>query len=238
MKIEISTGLKDFISPSWQKILADQISSSYFKTLENFIAKEKEEGIIYPSDTDIFNAFNQTAFNSIKVVLIGQDPYHGDGQAHGLSFSVKKGIKIPPSLKNIYKELSSDIDDFIIPEHGNLTKWAQQGILLLNAILTVRAHEAASHHKQGWETFTDAIIEKISSDRTGIVFLLWGKYAEQKEKLINPEKHLILKAAHPSPFSAHNGFFGCHHFSQVNNYLIENGETPIDGKLNEELRLF
>jgi uracil-DNA glycosylase len=214
---------------SWMNVLSVEFQQDYFKNLMEFITSEKNKGkLIFPSSADIYNAFNLTPLSKVKVVILGQDPYHGDGQAHGLSFSVKDDIKLPPSLKNMFKELEDDIDAFQLPTSGNLSKWAAQGVLLLNAILTVEAHKAASHQKQGWEQFTDNVIKLVSKECEHVVFLLWGKYAEQKERLIDEQKHLILKAAHPSPFSAYRGFFGCKHFSKVNEYLNSEGRTAID----------
>ncbi len=217
------------LEPTWLKILNNEFEKSYMKELKSFLLNEKQNGfIIFPKNENIFNAFNQTPFDQLKVVILGQDPYHGEGQAHGLSFSVQKGITVPPSLKNIYKELSNDIKDFQIPIHGDLTNWAKQGVLLINATLTVRANAAGSHQKQGWEKFTDHVISEISSKKTGIVFLLWGKYAQQKESLINTNKHYVLKSAHPSPFSAYNGFFGSNPFSETNKILEKEGLSPIN----------
>ena len=214
---------------SWMNVLSVEFQQDYFKNLMEFITSEKNKGkLIFPSSADIYNAFNLTPLSKVKVVILGQDPYHGDGQAHGLSFSVKDDIKLPPSLKNMFKELEDDIDAFQLPTSGNLSKWAAQGVLLLNAILTVEAHKAASHQKQGWEQFTDNVIKLVSKECEHVVFLLWGKYAEQKERLIDEQKHLILKASHPSPFSAYRGFFGCKHFSKVNEYLNSEGRTAID----------
>ncbi len=214
---------------SWMNVLSVEFQQDYFKNLMEFITSEKNKGkLIFPSSADIYNAFNLTPLSKVKVVILGQDPYHGDGQAHGLSFSVKDDMKLPPSLKNMFKELEDDIDAFQLPTSGNLSKWAAQGVLLLNAILTVEAHKAASHQKQGWEQFTDNVIKLVSKECEHVVFLLWGKYAEQKERLIDEQKHLILKAAHPSPFSAYRGFFGCKHFSKVNEYLNSEGRTAID----------
>jgi uracil-DNA glycosylase len=186
--------------------------------------------VIYPPGSLLFNAFNTTPFEKVKVVLLGQDPYHGKGQAHGLSFSVPEGIKPPPSLINIFKELQSDTG-VPIPRHGNLSKWAQQGVLLLNACLTVRENDPLSHSKIGWTQFTDSVISTISATKKNVVFLLWGKYAQEKQALIDETKHLVLKAAHPSPYSANNGFFGCRHFSKANDYLMKNGLDPIDWAL-------
>ncbi|MCX6201334.1 MAG: uracil-DNA glycosylase, partial [Bacteroidetes bacterium] len=202
--------------------------SSYFLQTAAHIKTELATGAkIFPAGNNIFNAFNQTTFENVKVVILGQDPYHGSGQAMGLSFSVPKGVKPPPSLVNIFKELKSDIG-LPIPTNGDLTPWAKQGVLLLNAVLTVREDEPASHAKIGWMHFTDAVIKKISDEKKGIVFLLWGKFAEQKQILIDETKHFVLKAAHPSPFSADKGFFGCKHFSKTNELLAKQGLQVID----------
>jgi uracil-DNA glycosylase len=219
------------IEDSWKFLLKDNFEKEKLESIKSFILNEKNQGkIVYPPGALIFNAFNLTPFPKLKVIILGQDPYHGKNQAHGLSFSVPKGIKIPPSLKNIYKELQDDID-FRIPNHGNLEHWAKQGVLLLNAILTVNASEPASHKKSGWEEFTDSVIQKISDHSENKVFLLWGKFAQEKSKLIDNSKHLILKAAHPSPFSAHHGFFGCKHFSKTNDYLVKHGQNPINWQI-------
>lgn len=215
---------------SWRNQLKKELSASYFKDLIGFLENEYEQEIIYPDFDLIFNAFNLTPFNDLKVVVIGQDPYHGVGQANGLSFSVNKGIKIPPSLKNIYKELNSDIG-LDIPSHGDLTSWAKQGVLLLNSTLTVKKGQPASHQKKGWEIFTDNCIKVISEEKSNVVFMLWGNFAKEKERLINTSKHLVLKSVHPSPFSARNGFFGCEHFSKANNFLEETGQLKIDWSL-------
>jgi len=213
---------------SWKKALEEEFSKSYFQQAVTFIKTEKSQGkTIYPPGPLIFNAFNTTPYDSVKVVLLGQDPYHGYGQAHGLSFSVPDGVAPPPSLINIFKELHNDIG-VPIPKTGNLTKWALQGVMLLNAVLTVRANEPASHAKIGWMEFTNAVISKISAEKKGVVFLLWGKFAQEKQLLIDETKHHVLKAAHPSPFSADKGFFGCRHFSKTNNYLVKEGKHPID----------
>jgi uracil-DNA glycosylase len=220
------------LEQSWLNVLGDEFDKAYMKTLKAFLLEEKQSGArVYPKSADIFNALDHTPFDKVKVVILGQDPYHGTGQAHGLSFSVQKGIAVPPSLKNIYKELSADIRGFQIPAHGNLTKWADEGVLLLNATLTVRAHEAGSHQGKGWEIFTDTIISKLSEQREGLVFLLWGRYAQNKSELIDGKKHTVLKAAHPSPFSAYNGFFGCAQFSKTNEILIKEGKNPIDWQI-------
>ncbi|MDQ6756783.1 MAG: uracil-DNA glycosylase [Bacteroidota bacterium] len=220
------------IEESWKEILKDEFTKDYFLQIAFFIKTEKAAGkIIYPPGSLIFNAFEKTPFNKVKVVLLGQDPYHNPGQAQGLSFSVPKGITKPPSLINIFKELQNDLG--IQPNaHGNLEKWAQEGVLLLNATLTVRKNEPASHSKIGWLEFTDVVIKKISEEKKGVVFLLWGKFAQDKQALIDETKHHVLKAAHPSPFSADKGFFGCKHFSKTNQLLMEEGLQPIDWKLN------
>jgi uracil-DNA glycosylase len=221
------------LEPSWLNILKGEFEQEYMLKLKKFLKEEKESGqIIYPRGKDIFNAFWKTPFTDLKVVILGQDPYHGINQAHGLSFSVQRGVPIPPSLQNIYKELQTDIPGFKIPNHGDLTEWAEQGVLLLNATLTVRASSAGSHQKSGWETFTDKVISEISKEKEGIVFLLWGKFAQAKAELIDEKKHHILKAAHPSPFSAYNGFFGCKHFSKTNSILEKEGKKPIDWQIH------
>ncbi|MGI8952205.1 MAG: uracil-DNA glycosylase [Chitinophagaceae bacterium] len=220
------------IEESWKEVLQHEFQKTYFQQITAFLKTEKAQGkIIYPPGSLIFNAFEKTPYNKLKVVLIGQDPYHGAGQAHGLCFSVPDGVTPPPSLINIFKELQNDIG-IKIPASGNLSAWAEQGILLLNAVLTVRANEPASHAKIGWMNFTDAVIKKISDKKRGIVFLLWGKFAQDKQALIDATKHHILKAAHPSPFSADKGFFGCKHFSKTNQLLIQEGINPVDWKLN------
>ena len=217
------------LEPSWLKVLGGEFEKDYMVKLREFLKKEKAEGqVIYPRNGDIFNAFNHTPFDNVKVVILGQDPYHGPNQAHGLSFSVQKGVDIPRSLANIYKELATDIPGFVKPSHGNLESWANQGVLLLNATLTVRAHNAASHQKKGWETFTDEVISKLSELRSGIVFILWGNYAQSKIPLIDQSKHHIIKSVHPSPLSVERGFWGSKPFSKANEYLIKEGEKPID----------
>ncbi len=219
------------IEESWKQVLKDEFSKSYFLEAVTFIKTEKAlNKTIYPPGSFIFNAFNTTPFNDVKVVILGQDPYHGPGQAHGLSFSVPDGMRPPPSLINIFKELSSDTG-ISIPQSGNLTKWAERGVLLLNACLTVRANEPLSHSKIGWTSFTDSVIHTISKEKKNVVFILWGKYAQEKQALIDETRHLVLKAAHPSPFSANNGFLGCRHFSKTNEYLMTNGIDPIDWSL-------
>jgi uracil-DNA glycosylase len=209
----------------------DEFNSDYFYGLKQFLLSEKQNFTIYPPGKMIFSAFNITPYDKVRVVIIGQDPYHGKGQAHGLCFSVPDGIAKPPSLVNIFKELESDLG-IKTPINGNLEKWARQGVLLLNATLTVRANQAGSHQNKGWEQFTDAVIQKLSAQRTGLVFLLWGNYAIEKQKLIDPIKHYILKAPHPSPFSANRGFFGCRHFSTTNEILHQINEPEIDWSLD------
>ncbi|HEX5552483.1 MAG TPA: uracil-DNA glycosylase [Chitinophagaceae bacterium] len=218
------------IESSWKEILSEEFDKPYFKVITGVVRKEKRTGTIYPPGKLIFNAFDKTPFGQVKCVILGQDPYHGPGQAHGLCFSVADGVTPPPSLVNIFKELHTDIG-MPIPRCGNLEKWTGEGVLLLNTILTVRAHEAASHSKIGWEQFTDAVISKISELKTGVVFLLWGRYAQNKQVLIDKTKHHLLMAAHPSPFSANHGFFGCKHFSKTNELLLQQGTEPIDWRL-------
>ncbi|MGF7230211.1 uracil-DNA glycosylase [Arachidicoccus sp.] len=222
------------IEESWKRVLQEEFSKDYFAGIVDFLKAEKAlKREIFPPGNLIFNAFAQTPFDKVKVVLLGQDPYHNQGQAHGLAFSVPKGVRIPPSLLNMYKELHTDIG-MPIPKTGDLSYWAQQGVLLLNATLSVRAHEANSHAKIGWTTFTNAVIEKISAEKKGIVFLLWGRFAQEKQALIDQSKHYILTAAHPSPLSAHNGFFGCKHFSRTNELLLKQHQTAIDWKIQDE----
>ena len=219
------------IEPGWKDALKAEFTKPYFLQIVTFLRTEKMAGkAIFPPGPLIFNAFNQTPYDAVKVVLLGQDPYHGKGQAMGLSFSVPEGIYPPPSLVNIFKELNTDIG-VPIPRTGDLTPWARQGVLLLNASLTVRLAEANSHAKMGWTGFTDAVIKKLSDDKQHLVFLLWGKFAQEKQVLIDETKHCILKAAHPSPLSAYNGFLGCRHFSTTNEYLVSNGIDPIDWQL-------
>jgi len=218
------------IEESWKTMLEDEFKAPYFAELKEFLVNEKQKYTVYPPGKFIFNAFNQTPFEKVKVVILGQDPYHGAGQAHGLCFSVPKGIKPPPSLVNIFKEINEDLG-IPVPYHGNLEKWAKQGVMLLNATLTVRANLAGSHQNRGWETFTDAVIRQLSKKRVGLIFILWGKYAQAKESIIDTKKHYVLKAAHPSPFSAYNGFFGCKHFSKTNEILARHGIEPIDWSL-------
>ncbi len=216
------------IEASWKEQLEGEFSKPYFQQIVLHLRTEKSMGrTIYPPGSLIFNAFDKTPFANVKAVILGQDPYHGPGQAMGLSFSVPKGIPPPPSLVNMYKELQQDIG-MKIPSHGDLTHWATQGVLLLNAALTVRANEANSHAHIGWHEFTNAVIRKISEEKKGVVFLLWGRFAQDKQVLIDETKHHVLKAAHPSPLSAHNGFFGCKHFSKTNEMLMQQGLEPID----------
>ena len=219
------------IAPSWKEVLKNEFSSAYFQNLKDFLVAEKKKHIVYPIGNLIFSAFNHTPFDKVKVVIIGQDPYHGPRQANGLCFSVSNDVSNPPSLKNIFKELNTDIG-IPIPQTGNLESWADQGVLLLNATLTVRAYTPGSHQKKGWETFTDAVIKAISDNKKGIVFLLWGNYAQTKEALIDHNKHFVLKAAHPSPL-ARGAFFGCKHFSKTNKILEHQGIQPIDWRIEK-----
>lgn len=213
---------------AWLAQIGDEFEKPYMTELRAFLVSEKNAGkTIYPAGSQWFEAFNQTDFDQVKVVILGQDPYHGPNQAHGLCFSVLAGVKTPPSLVNIYKELAQDVD-FQIPNHGNLESWATQGLLLLNATLTVEAHQAGSHQNKGWEQFTDRAITALNDKRDGLVFLLWGSYAQKKGAFIDQQKHLVLKAPHPSPLSAHRGFIGCQHFSQTNAYLESKGIAPIE----------
>ena len=221
---------KPNIDESWYRVLLPQFEAPYFAELKSFLINEKRQYLVYPPGPLIFNAFNLTPFDMVKVVILGQDPYHGPGQAHGLSFSVPDGVAFPPSLQNIFKELHDDLG-VPIATSGNLEKWAREGVLLLNSSLTVRAGQAASHSCHGWEQFTDAAIRALSEQREHLVFILWGNYAIAKQSLIDSGKHLILKSVHPSPLSAYRGFFGCHHFSKTNNYLIQNVINPIDWSL-------
>ena len=214
------------IEESWKQELSDEWSKDYFVRLTNFVRNEYATKQIFPPGRQIFAAFNATPFNEVKVVILGQDPYHDVGQANGLCFSVNDGIQFPPSLRNIFQEIHNDVGS-PIPQSGDLTRWAKQGVLLLNATLTVEAHKAASHQRQGWEQFTDEVISHLSLHRDNLVFIRWGSYAISKRSLINPDKHLILTSVHPSPLSAYRGFFGNKHFSKANNYLVEHGKTPI-----------
>ncbi len=220
------------IGNEWDELLSGEFDKEYYLRLRSFLAKEYRERTIYPDMYDIFNALRYTSYSDVKAVMIGQDPYHGEGQAHGLCFSVKKGIAPPPSLKNIYKELAEDIG-FAIPRHGELADWAKQGVLMLNAVLTVRAGEANSHKNMGWEKFTDRVIELLNQREKPMVFLLWGGDARSKKTLITNPNHRVLEAAHPSPLSAYKGFFGCRHFSKTNEILMATGQTPIDWTLSD-----
>lgn len=219
--------MKVKIEESWEKVLQPDFDKPYFKELTDFVRSEYAATTIYPPASLIFNAFNLCPFDKVKVVIIGQDPYHGPGQAHGLCFSVNDGIQSPPSLQNIFKEIKSDLD-IPIPTSGNLTRWAEQGVLLLNATLTVRAHNAGSHQKKGWETFTDSVIRILAEQKENLVFILWGAYAQKKGAFIDKNRHLVLSSAHPSPLSAYNGFFGNHHFSLTNKWLTEHNLKAID----------
>jgi len=221
------------IEPSWKQHLLPEFQQPYMTTLREFLLEQKKAGkVIFPKGEEYFNAFNLTPFDQVKVVIIGQDPYHGPGQAHGLCFSVQDGVALPPSLQNIYKEIHADLG-LPIPKTGNLTHWAQQGVLLLNAVLTVEQSKAAAHQGKGWELFTDAAIRELNEQREGIVFLLWGSYAQKKGQIIDPKKHCVLKTVHPSPLSAYRGFFGCKHFSKANAYLESIGAKPIDWSVPE-----
>lgn len=215
------------IESSWKKVLQSEFDKDYFAKLTDFVRTEYLSKTIFPPASLIFNAFNTCSFDNVKVVILGQDPYHGNGQAHGLCFSVNDGVEFPPSLINIFKEISRDLSK-PLPLSGNLLRWAEQGVLLLNATLTVRAHQAGSHQGKGWETFTDAVIKQLSEKKENLVFMLWGNYAQQKGSVIDNSRHLVLKAVHPSPLSAHRGFIGCGHFSQANQFLILKGLNPIN----------
>ena len=226
--------MKPKIDSTWSRLLEGEFNSEYFAQLREFLIQEKRTQTIYPPGSLIFNAFNHTPVNRVKAVILGQDPYHGPNQAHGLCFSVNDGVRFPPSLQNIFKELHSDIG-MDAPNSGNLTKWADEGVLLLNATLTVRERNAGSHQKKGWEKFTDAAIKRLSDERKNLVFLLWGRFAQNKEVLINENNdHFILKAPHPSPLSAYSGFFGCKHFSKTNDFLRAKGIEPIDWNLSAQ----
>lgn len=225
------------LADSWKRALSDEFSADYMVQLRNFLLQEKRAGKkVYPPGDEIFSALDLTSIENTKVVILGQDPYHGAGQAHGLCFSVKPGVDIPPSLLNIYKELQADLG-FSPPSHGCLSAWARQGVLLLNAVLTVEAHKAASHQGKGWERFTDRIIDVLNNDKQGVVFLLWGSYAQKKGSMIDRNRHLMLQSPHPSPLSASRGFFGNKHFSRTNDYLLANGESPIDWQLAQHTEL-
>jgi len=217
---------------SWRERLRSDFESAYMAELRQFLGEQKALGkTIYPAGDEIFAALNATAFKAVKVVILGQDPYHGPGQAHGLSFSVRKGVRIPPSLQNIYKELATDVN-FVRPDHGCLSEWAEQGVLLLNSVLTVEAGLAASHQSKGWEKFTDSVVSHLNVDATGIVFILWGNYAQKKGAMIDRDRHLVLQSVHPSPLSASRGFFGNHHFSKSNEYLLAQDKSAIDWELS------
>ena len=218
--------MKVKIAADWEEILQPEFDKPYFEQLTSFVRAEYGAGTIYPAGKDIFRAFDKCPFNDLKVVIIGQDPYHGVGQANGLCFSVNDGVPFPPSLQNIFKEIQSDLG-IAIPQSGNLDRWAEQGVLLLNSVLTVRAHEAASHAGRGWEQFTDAVVRIINERKQGIVYMLWGSYAQRKCQVVNSANNFVLKSVHPSPLSVYRGFFGCKHFSQANTYLQSIGKTPI-----------
>jgi len=218
------------LDESWLNVLGNEFNKPYFVALKSFLVTERAQFLIHPKGGEIFAALNATPIHEVKVVIIGQDPYHGPGQAHGLCFSVNDGVRFPPSLTNIFKELQTDVN-CSKPQSGNLTPWATQGVLLLNATLTVRDGQAGSHQKKGWEIFTDRIIAAVNEQCTGVVFLLWGNFAKQKAANINRKKHFVLEAAHPSPLSAYNGFFGCKHFSATNKLLIQHGKKPINWQL-------
>lgn len=215
------------IEHSWKQRLNDEFDKPYFKHLAGFVKKEYQENTVYPAGKNIFSAFDYCPFDKVRAVILGQDPYHGPGQAHGLCFSVPDGVRQPPSLRNIFKEINADLGK-PVPESGSLVRWAEQGVLLLNATLTVRANSPGSHQNKGWEIFTDEVVRLLSSEREGLVFLLWGAYAQRKGVVIDEQKHLVLRAAHPSPFAAHRGFFGSNHFSRANEYLSGNGKDPIE----------
>lgn len=213
---------------TWHDVISHEKQQDYFQTTLDFVEQERQSGkVIYPPSTEVFNAFRFTEFGDVKVVILGQDPYHGPNQAHGLCFSVLPQVKTPPSLVNIYKELEQDIPDFTIPDHGYLKSWADQGVLLLNTVLTVEQGKAHSHAKSGWEMFTDRVIEALNQHGQGIIFLLWGAHAQKKGQMIDRQRHHVLEAPHPSPLSAHRGFFGCKHFSMVNQLLEQQGKSPI-----------
>ena len=215
------------IEQSWKARLQNEFDKPYFKDLTDYVREEYRTKTIYPPGRLIFNAFNLCPFDNVKVVIIGQDPYHGPGQAHGLCFSVQDGIDYPPSLRNIFKEIQSDIGT-PVPASGDLTRWAKQGVLLLNATLTVRANEAGSHQRRGWEAFTDAVINAVATEKQNVVYILWGSYAQQKAAMVDRNRNLVLESVHPSPLSASRGFFGNHHFSRTNQYLVEHGLSPIE----------
>ncbi|MFT6093395.1 MAG: uracil-DNA glycosylase [Pseudohongiellaceae bacterium] len=221
------------LEPSWKVVLGNELSKDYMVALHSYLLTQRSAGkVIFPSKEEVFSALNSTSFESTKVVILGQDPYHGEGQAHGLCFSVKAGVKVPPSLRNIYKELHADLG-CLAPAHGNLMSWAKQGVLLLNCVLTVESGLAASHKGIGWEQFTDKVIESLNEQKKHLVFILWGNYAQKKGEMIDRSKHLVLSCSHPSPLSASRGYFGNHHFSMTNTYLQEHGSKPINWQLTE-----
>jgi uracil-DNA glycosylase len=230
MPQDVNAETRPDIGEGWYEALEGEFHAEYFQRLKAFLVAERAQHTVFPRGRDIFAAFKHTPFDSVKVVLLGQDPYHGPGQAHGLCFSVPEGVPFPPSLQNIFAELHRDLGT-PLPRRGDLSPWARQGVLLLNATLTVRAGEAGSHQGKGWERFTDAIIQRLSATHHGLVFLLWGRYSQQKDMLIDTERHYVLKAPHPSPLSAHRGFIGCGHFSMANELLVAQGRTPIDWNL-------
>ena len=216
------------IEPSWKEALKEEFEADYFKGLREFVLEEYKKNTVYPPPSFVFRAFELTPFDQVEVVILGQDPYHGPGQANGLAFAVGSGVDLPPSLVNIYKEIKSDLGVETKNRGGDLENWAKQGVLMLNATLTVRAHQAGSHQNKGWEKFTDAVIRVLSEKKNGLVFILWGNYAQKKGQIIDESKHLVIKSAHPSPLSAYNGFFGSAPFSQANAYLIFNDKTPVE----------
>ena len=225
---------KTALPPSWQSVLGEELEKPYFQELMRFVAQERAKHQVFPPEEEVFSAFHLTPYDRIRVLLLGQDPYHDEGQAHGLCFSVKPGIKPPPSLANMFKELSSELPGFRVPGHGHLEPWARQGMLMINAVLTVRAHTPNSHKARGWETFTDAVIRKVNEKADPVVFVLWGGYAKKKARLIDPKRHTVLEGTHPSPLSAHNGFFGSKPFSAINAALQQHGQPPIDWRLPAE----
>ena len=215
---------------SWRGVLGDELEQPYFKELTEFVEEERAKGPVYPPREEVFAALEATPYDKVKVLVLGQDPYHGEGQGHGLCFSVRPGVKTPPSLRNIFKEMQAELD-LPVPDNGYLMPWAQQGVLLLNSVLTVEEGRAGSHQGKGWEGFTDHVIDVLNRERDGLVFLLWGSYAQKKGAVIDPRRHRVLKAPHPSPLSAHRGFLGCGHFSSTNQYLARNGQSPIEWAL-------
>ncbi|XP_055080100.1 uracil DNA glycosylase a isoform X2 [Periophthalmus magnuspinnatus] len=228
---KLSSGLTPLgFGESWRKSLSAEFCKPYFKQLMAFVSEERKRHTIYPPAEEVFTWTQMCGIQDVKVVILGQDPYHGPNQAHGLCFSVKRPVSPPPSLENMYKELEADIDGFTHPGHGDLTGWAKQGVLLLNAVLTVRAHQANSHKDKGWETFTDSVVQSLSKNLSGVIFMLWGSYAQKKGAAIDRKRHHVLKTVHPSPLSAHRGFFGCKHFSKANELLVKSGKSPIDWK--------